>query len=679
MPKKPPAKRRAPRGPSLAERLREAEETLDAIRGGQVDALVVDGPGGEQVFTLKGADRRFRQLVETMNEGALLVGPSGTIVYGNARFAQLVGVGLEAMIGSPLREYVAEAWQPMVDALLKSDSGKAEVELVDSHGVRRPVYVSATAGWDEELALCCLIVTDLSDQKRNQEMVNAERLTAQVIEQAAQGIVVCNPDGVIVRASQAALAMIGANPLLRRFDEAIHLRSTAANSAAVMIERVLAGDRMLNVEATLSRPDDGDVDVVLSAAPITDDHDAVLGCVVSFADITDQKRSAAERQRLLEAANEARAEAEGANRAKDQFLAMLGHELRNPLAPILTALEIMTMRGEEAARRERQIIERHVKRVVTLVGDLLDVSRIAQGKVTIDRGAVDLALVIDDAVESAAPLIDERRHKLSISVPAGLWVEGDAGRLCQVFANLLTNAARYTRREGEIAISASRRGGEIVATVRDNGVGIPADLLPSLFDTFVQGKRTIERTEGGLGLGLSIVRSLVQLHGGRVAVRSDGAGLGSEFEVRLPAMATAPVLREPTLRGEKIPQVPRRVLVVDDNVDAAELLAEAIERSGYVARTAYDGPSALAVAKELDPEIAVLDIGLPVMDGYELARRLRGSQDPSRPLRLYAVTGYGRDSDQRAAREAGFDGHFVKPIDLEMLVSTISRRRPDER
>ena len=245
-----------------------------------------------------------------------------------------------------------------------------------------------------------------------------------------------------------------------------------------------------------------------------------------------------------------------------------------------------------------------------------------------------------------------------------------------MFANLLTNAARYTKREGAIAITAARRSREIVVIVRDNGVGIPGELLPHLFDMFVQGKRTIERTEGGLGLGLSIVRSLVQLHGGSVAVRSDGPGRGSEFEVRLPAMTAAPDLPEPTQRGEAIGgHVRRRVLIVDDNVDAADLLAEAIERSGYVTRTAYDGPSALAIAKELEPDIAVLDIGLPVMDGYELAKRLRDGEDPTRPLRLYAVTGYGRDSDQVAARNAGFDGHFVKPIDLEQLVSTISRAR----
>ncbi len=532
--------------PSIAERLREAEDTLEAIRGGHVDALVVQGPKGEQIFTLKGADRRFRQLVETMNEGALLLGPTGTIVYGNARFAQLVGVPMESVIGSSLSAYVAEQSKPVVAGLLRARAAKAEVELVDARGGRHPVYLSATAGWDEELELTCMIATDLSDL------------------------------------------------------------------------------------------------------------------------------------RLLDAANLARAEAEGANLAKDQFLAMLGHELRNPLAPILTALELMTLRGEESSRREREIIERHVKHVVTLVGDLLDVSRIAQGKVTLENRPVDLALVIDDAVESVGPLIEERRHKLTVDAPAGLWVAGDAGRLCQVIANLLTNAARYTKREGAIAVAARREGDEIVVVVRDNGVGIPPELLPTLFDMFVQGKRTIERTEGGLGLGLSIVKSLVALHAGSVAVRSDGPGRGSEFEVRLPALAKVPLHTEVTGRVDEAKQVRarHRVMVVDDNVDAADLLAEAIEQSGHIARTAYDGPSALALANEFEPEIAVLDIGLPVMDGYELARRLRDRERSTTQLRLYAVTGYGRDSDQRAARDAGFDGHFVKPIDLNVLMATLTRPRP---
>jgi signal transduction histidine kinase len=416
------------------------------------------------------------------------------------------------------------------------------------------------------------------------------------------------------------------------------------------------------------------VDLLLFAGPIASSDGEVLGCVVSFVDITDQKRAAEERQRLLEAATAARIEAEAANRAKDEFLAMLGHELRNPLAPILTALELMRLRSDDSYSREREVIERQVKHVVTLVGDLLDVSRIARGKVQLDRKPVELARAIDKALEAAAPLLDERRHRISVDVAPGLWLDGDETRICQVVTNLVTNAAKYTPEGGLITVSAVREHGEVVIAVRDTGVGIPAELLPHLFDLFVQGRRTLDRAEGGLGLGLAIVRSLVELHGGTVRARSGGLHTGSEFEVRLPARdadeqvgerSAAPV---PGARG-----APRdkRVLVVDDNIDAADLLSDALEGLGYETRTAYDGPSALEAAAAFDPDIALLDIGLPAMDGYELARRLRGRALAAKPLRLIALTGYGRDTDRTLTRDAGFDIHMVKPIDLAGLDAAI--------
>jgi signal transduction histidine kinase len=415
------------------------------------------------------------------------------------------------------------------------------------------------------------------------------------------------------------------------------------------------------------------VDLLLSAGPIASSDGEVLGCVISFIDITERKRAAAERQRLLESATAARIEAESANRAKDEFLAMLGHELRNPLAPILTALELMNLRGDNTSRRERDVISRQVKHVVTLVGDLLDVSRIAQGKVQLDRKRIDLSRAIDKAIEAAAPLIEERRHQLVVDVPAGLWLDADETRICQVFSNLLTNAAKYTKQGGSVAISAAREGDQVVIRVRDTGMGIPPELMPHLFDLFVQGRRTIDRAEGGLGLGLSIVRSLVELHGGTVRVHSEGPQRGSEFEVRLPAPSAESFAHEriatpmpgahPALRD-------KRVLVVDDNVDAADLLSHALEGLGYETRTAYDGPSALEAAAAFDPDIALLDIGLPAMDGYELARRLRG-QLTAKPLALIALTGYGRDSDRTQTRDAGFDYHMVKPIDIAGLDAAI--------
>jgi PAS domain S-box-containing protein len=657
----------------LEARLQEAEDTLEAIRTGHVDALVVHGPSGEQVFTLKGADHRYRQLVETMNEGALLVAGDGTIVYGNARFAGLVGMPLETLIGSPLRGYVAEPSLPLVDALLQTRSGapsKAEVELVASDGTRRSAYVSAAAAWDEELTLTCVIVTDLTDQQRNQELLAAERLTTQIVEQATEGIVVCDLAGVVVRTSHAAHRIAGTAPLLRAFDQVFVLRTPGDPEVArTVISRALRGETTTSQEVTLLRDGREPIDLLLSAGPIAAGDREVLGCVISFVDITDRKRTAEDRLRLLESATAARIDAEDANRAKDEFLAMLGHELRNPLAPILTALELMNLRSDETTRREREVIERQVKHVVRLVGDLLDVSRIARGKIQLDRQPVELVSVVDKAIESAGPLIEERRHQLSIDVPPGLWIDADETRICQVIANLLTNAAKYTEQGGTIAVVGMRAGGEIVLCVRDTGVGIPRQLLPHLFDLFVQGKRTLDRAEGGLGLGLSIVRSLVELHGGTVQARSNGPGKGSELEVRLPALAAVAGTQDPASPsplGE--PALPdKRVLVVDDNIDAADLLSEALESLGYQTRTAYDGLSALEAAADFDPDIALLDIGLPAIDGYEVARRLRGHPPSDKPLRLIALTGYGRDTDRAQTRDAGFDAHMVKPVNLAAL------------
>ncbi|HSN30920.1 MAG TPA: PAS domain-containing protein [Kofleriaceae bacterium] len=378
---------------------------------------------------------------------------------------------------------------------------------------------------------------------------------------------------------------------------------------------------------------------------------------------------AIENARLYREATTARAEAEAASRAKDQFLAMLGHELRNPLAPITTALELMALRPPPH-KREREVIERQVVHLTRLVDDLLDVSRITRGKIELARQRLSIAAIVARAVELASPLLEQRSHVLSVDVPDALAVEGDPTRLSQVVANLLTNAARYTPSRGSIDVTGRRDGGEVVLRVRDNGIGLAPDMLTSIFDIFVQGPQSIARTEGGLGLGLAIVRSLVQMHGGSVSATSEGLGRGAMFEVRLPAAApTSAEMAAVAVRPAPTPSR-LRVLVVDDNDDAAELLAELLVERGHDVRTANDGPDALRVAAELHPDVALLDIGLPVMDGYELAQRLR---DTVGPLRLIAVTGYGQPADRERARDAGFEVHLAKPVAIEKLYKALER------
>jgi signal transduction histidine kinase len=375
---------------------------------------------------------------------------------------------------------------------------------------------------------------------------------------------------------------------------------------------------------------------------------------------------------VSELANAKRA-AEAANRAKDEFLAMLGHELRNPLAPILTALQLMSIRDTaEATAKERAVIDRQVRHLTRLVDDLLDVSRIARGKIELARDNVELSRIVAHAVEMASPLLEERRHNLVLHVPrSGLTVNGDIMRLSQVVQNLLTNAAKYTEPGGQIDVEARGVDGSIELAVKDNGVGIPKDMLPTVFDLFVQGRQTVDRSKGGLGLGLTLVRTLVGLHGGSVEARSEGAGCGSQFIVRLPASPAAPAKRrrsEARRHGTK--RHGKRVRGGDDNRDAALMLAEAMESFGYEARVASDGPAALEAAARFNPHAVLLDLGLPVIDGYEVADRLR-TAGVSVPL--IAVTGYGQETDRARSETAGFAAHFVKPVDLDDLKHSLER------
>ena len=362
--------------------------------------------------------------------------------------------------------------------------------------------------------------------------------------------------------------------------------------------------------------------------------------------------------------------AEAANRAKDEFLAMLGHELRNPLAPILTALQLLKLRGIDAAERERAVIERQVTHLVGLVDDLLDVSRITRGRIELRKDTVDLADAIARAVELASPLLEQQRHELHVDVPRGLTITGDLVRLAQVITNLLTNAAKYTEAGGQITVQAQADGDAVLVRVADTGIGIDEAMLPRIFELFVQQPQTLARSQGGLGLGLAIVRSLVELHGGTVSASSGGKGAGSEFTIRLPlAMPAAPpaaATLPPSPQGVERPAAGARVLVVDDNEDAATMLGLLLSTFGYEVKVAYDGPSALTEADAFRPQLALIDIGLPVMDGFELAQRILQRPHLKR-TRLVAVTGYGQADDRKASANAGFSAHLVKPVDVDDL------------
>jgi PAS domain S-box-containing protein len=385
--------------------------------------------------------------------------------------------------------------------------------------------------------------------------------------------------------------------------------------------------------------------------------------------VCDQIAMAMERLRLIAESQLRAADLAEADRRKDEFLAMLAHELRNPLAPIRNALAILE-EGADAATiaQARQVAERQVRHMAHLVDDLLDVSRITRGKINLQKEPVDLATAVGRAVESARPLISARGHTIHVTLPPEpVSLLADPTRLEQILDNLLSNAAKYTEPGGRIGVSAERQGDEAVLRVRDTGVGIAPEMLPRVFDLFAQAERSLDRAEGGLGIGLTLVRSLVELHGGSVQANSDGLGHGSEFVVRLPAAgAAARRADQPsaTAPGSGGPSAARRILVVDDNVDAAQSLATLLKLWGHEVAVAHDGAGALEAARTQPPDVILLDIGLPGMSGLEVARQIR--QEPRRPL-LVALTGYGQEQDRRRSVEAGFEAHLVKPVDLREL------------
>ncbi len=380
----------------------------------------------------------------------------------------------------------------------------------------------------------------------------------------------------------------------------------------------------------------------------------VIQC--NIRDISDRKRA---EESLREA-----------NRRKDEFLAMLAHELRNPLAPIRNAVEVMRLKGTDDPEVQwaRDVVERQVKQLARLVDDLLDVSRISRGKIHLQMGPVDLAAVVARALEISRSLIDAHKHSLQVSLPEQtLQVAGDPTRLAQVLSNLLNNAAKYTDEGGSIELTVEASASEAILRVRDTGLGIAADMLPQIFEMFTQVQGSVSRSDGGLGIGLTLVRSLVEMHGGSVAAHSEGHGHGSEFVVRLPLLQEAAPPAAAKAEQPKLRKVPARsVLIVDNNQDAADSLALLLHAAGQEVRTAYDGPTALDLARARPPDVVLLDIGMPGMNGLEVARRLRQDLGLKQAI-LVALTGYGREEDRRRSQEAGFNAHLVKPADMHAL------------
>jgi len=495
-----------------------------------------------------------------------------------------------------------------------------------------------------------------------------------LLEALPAGAYTCDPDGLITYFNAHALELWGRAPRLNdpadRFCGSFKLFATDGTAIPhddCWMARALRTEREFNGhEIVIERPDGERRTVLAHANPIRDAAGNVLGAVNVLVDITDRRH-----------ADDA---ARTADRSKTEFLAILAHELRNPLAPIRNAVQILNREGALAAESQWALsaIERQVRQMARLIDDLVDVARITSNRLELRKEHIDLAAVLRAAIETSGTLLKAGGQEFTVVLrDAPINLDADPVRLAQAVSNILNNAAKYTERGGHISLIAERDGEDAVVTVRDTGVGIPAAVLPHVFEMFTQGEQTRARTLGGLGIGLTLVKRLVELHGGAVNADSAGQNMGSTFVIRLPAVVdgTPGVLGEPNGSGGASSLPPLRMLIVDDNRDAADSLAMLLRTAGNDIRTAYDGIEALQVASEFRPEVVLLDIGLPKLDGHEVAQRLR-HEAWGRRVCLIAVTGWSDEADRARSRAAGFDHHLVKPLDtahLAQLLGSVDR------
>lgn len=514
----------------LRARLEEAEETLRAVRAGEIDAFVVQGPEGEQVYTLRSAEQPYRNLVEEMQEGAAILTSAGDIMYCNRQFSALVAIPLEDVVGRSFDRFLGGVDRAAFTALRKSGFGKCRARLAAADGRTIDVYLSLSASKsDDGIERLNLIVTDLS--------------------------------------------------------------------------------ALLDAQSGRDR-------------------------------------------------------AEQENHAKDEFMAMLAHELRNPLSAISAAVQVLeAANGQDApALRARSIIARQVHHLARLVDDLLEVGRVVTGKIVLDRRPIDFADLVHRAVAGCGERHTEPRLEVQ-AVP--VWIEGDLVRIEQIVNNIVGNAVKYTPPTGSIRVRLAIDGTDAILRVEDDGYGIAPELLPRVFDLFVQGERTLDRAQGGLGIGLTLVRRLVELHGGTVSAFSDGPGQGSVFTVRLPRIPM-PQSAQSSLDPARSGSFTRHVLIIEDNRDAREMLRMMLELAGHHVLEAEEGYAGLELLKSARPDVAVIDVGLPGLDGYEIARHFRREPNANGVM-LVALTGYGTPEARERSRQAGFDHHLIKPVNVEAL------------
>jgi len=626
-----------------------------------------------EVARLSAVEVRFRErereladFVENAVVGLHMVGPDGTILWANPADHESLGYSAEEYVGHNISEFHADS-DTLCTILDRLTAGKTLREqpavLKCKDGTLRHVVISSNAHFEDGRFVNTRCFTRDVTQQRLLEAALRETRTnlAAIVESSDDAIIGIDLQGRVNSWNSGAERVYGytreeiiGRPIMLVIPEELYFEETE------IFEKVRSGQAVRHYETVRMRKDGTRVDVSLTVSAIRDDQGRLVGVSKVARDIGERKR--AER------------EAAEAARRKDEFLAILAHELRNPLAPIRYALDIAKQANASADVRQRaeEVITRQIDQMARLLDDLLDVSRIARGQVALRRKWVDLTSVVGLAIDAARPLLDAKGHNLSIELPREtLRLNADPVRLTQILTNLLTNAAKYTDREGDIQLCARREGEEVVLSVRDNGMGIDPEMMPRMFTLFAQASPALQRSEGGLGVGLALVKGFVEMHGGRIDARSEGPGRGSEFVVRLP-IGDKPREDDPDAPARAAGPRSLRVLVADDNVDIAETSATLLQLWGHEVRVAHGGREALEIAESFRPHIALVDIGMPQMSGLDVARALRLASWATH-MRLVAITGWGQAEDRKVALRAGFDDHVTKPVEPARLQALLEQ------
>ncbi len=647
----------------LTER-REAEENARRLIQEEAARKAAEGAARE-------IERQREQLHVTLSsigDAVIVTDSDGHVTFLNPVAAGLTGWPVEEAAGQPLErvfpiinEYTR---QPVENPVRQVIRDKEVVQLANHTSLvardGREIPVEDTAapirGADGDVGGAVLVFRDVTESRR---AIEARLHLAAIVESSDDAIIGQDLEGTITSWNRGAERLYGytAGEAVGR-SLSLLVPPDHPNEVPSILERIRRGENIEHFETVRVRKDGGNVDVSLTISPIRNSEGKVTGASKIARDITARKEE---------------------DRRKNEFLALLAHELRNPLAPIRNGLQVLRLASSDpkAAEQARGMMERQLQHLVRLVDDLLDVSRVSRGKLQLRKERITLSAVVDHALEVCGALVKEREHELTVSLPPEpVYLDADKTRLAQAVCNLLSNAVKYSDPGSPIRLNAAREGDEAVIAVRDFGVGIPPQMLPRVFDLFWQVDRTLEKSQGGLGVGLTIVKRLVEMHGGTVEARSDGPGTGSEFVIRLPVAHPAAGAGSPD-GGDAAsrPAGRHRVLVVDDHADAAGSLGMMLQLMGHEVRTARDGLEGAETAAAWHPDAILLDIGMPRLNGYDACRRIR-EQPGGKDAFIVALTGWGQEEDKRRSQQAGFDGHLVKPVEPAALEKLLAGLKP---